>query len=104
MKKLYEFTQLIRSKNAGPFVITIDIIFKDKIAYEDVMSTDVLSISNIAKLYNVEEDQMKRYEVPLANALKFSYPRKHPSGDFMDDDLYGCQQHKSLVEIEVPIH
>lgn len=103
MKKLYEFTQLIRSKNAGPFIITIDIIFKDEITYKKVMSTGVLSVSNIARLYNVEVDEIKRHEVPLANALKFSYPRRHPSGDFLDDDLYGCQKHRRLVEIEVPI-
>jgi hypothetical protein len=63
----------------------------------------VLSVTNIARLYDMEETEMKRFEVPLANALKFSYPRKYPSGDFMDDDLYGCQKHRRLVAIEVPV-
>ena len=103
MKKLYEYTQLIRSKNAGPAVITIDIMFKDKKSYDEVLSTDVLSLSNIAKLYDLKEEEMQRFEVPLANALKFSYPRKYSSGDFMDDDLYGCQKHRKLVEIEIQL-
>lgn len=46
---------------------------------------------------------MKRYDLPLANAVKFSYPRSVPSGDFLDEDLYGCQQHRPLVELELPL-
>lgn len=103
MKKLHEFTQLIRSKNAGPFWITLDIMFNDKDTYEKVLATGILSLSNVAKLYNIDEGKMKRYEIPLANSLKFSYPREYASGQFMDDDLYGCQKHRKLVELEVPI-
>lgn len=104
MKPLYEFTNLIRSKNAGPFVVTLDIIFKDKESYDEVMTTNVLSIANIAELYGMEENDIKIFEIPLANSVKISYPRKYPSGDFMDDDLYGAQKHRKLVLIDVPIN
>jgi len=103
MKKLYELAKLIRSKNAGPFVLTLDIMFDDNETYEKVKSTGVLTKSNIAKLYDVDEEQIHQYDIPLARSIKFSFPRKYPSGSFMDDDLYGCQKHRKLVELEIPV-
>lgn len=99
--KLYQKAKLVRSKNAGPFVITLDIIFPDKKAYEEAAASPALSLGNVAKLYGLPEEEMRRYLIPLANAMKFSYPRRHPSGDFLDTDLYGCQQHRPLVELEL---
>lgn len=100
--KLYQKAKLIRSKNAGPFMITLDIIFPDSREYERAAALPALSRANVARLYGVEEEEMQRYLIPLANAIKFSYPRRHPSGDFMDTDLYGCQQHRPLIELEIP--
>jgi hypothetical protein len=103
MKKLYELAKLVRSKNAGPFVLTLDIMFDDHETYEKVLSTGVLSISNIARLYYVDEKVVHMHQLPLANAVKFSFPRKYPSGDFLDDDLYGCQKHRQLVNLDIPV-
>jgi hypothetical protein len=36
-------------------------------------------------------------------ALKCSFPRPVPSGDFMDPDVFGGQQHAPLVNLELPI-
>lgn len=103
MRKLHEFAKLIRSKNAGPFVITLDIIFPDRETYEKVLGTGTLDLEKVAALYHLPEGALKRYELPLANALKFSYPRQAPSGDFLDTDLYGCQQHAPLVMLNIPL-
>ena len=103
MKKLYEVAQLIRSKNAGPFIITIDVIFPDRDTLDKVLATGVLDADKVAKLCGVEEEKLKRYYLPLANAVKFSYPRKAPLGDFLDVDLYGCQMHRPVVLLDVPI-
>lgn len=99
--KLYEKAKLIRSKNAGPFMMTLDIIFPDRQAYEEAAASPALSRENVAKLYGIPAGQMQRYLIPLANAIKFSYPRKHPSGDFLDTDLYGAQQHRPLIQLEL---
>lgn len=47
---------IIRSKNSGPFEfeLSFDIIFDDKVAYERVKSTDILSDAVICRLYHVE--------------------------------------------------
>ena len=99
--KLYQKAKLIRSKNAGPFMITLDVIFPDSGSYEQAAASPALSRANVARLYGVPEEKMQRYLIPLAHAIKFSYPRRHPSGDFLDTDLYGCQQHRPLIELEL---
>lgn len=103
MKKLCEVAQLIRSKNAGPFMMTIDVIFPDRRTYDKVLSTGALDSGKVAALCGKAAETMKRFDLPLANAVKFSYPRSVPSGDFLDEDLYGCQQHRPLVELELPL-
>lgn len=103
MKKLFEVTQLIRSKNAGPFMLTIDIIFPDHDTFSKVLATGAMEVNCIAERLNVDPEELKRYELPLANAIKYSYPRKVPCGDFLDEDLYGCQHHRNLVEYELPL-
>ncbi len=103
MKKLHELASLIRSKNAGPFIFTIDIVFPDTETYDLVLGTGALDCDKIAKLYNIPEGKMMRYDLPLANAVKFSYPRECPSGNFLDEDLYGCQQHAPMVILDIPL-
>lgn len=99
--KLWELTRLIRSKNAGPFELTFDIIFKDKFAYERVRSGRYINASWIARTYRLSESQVKVIEYPAANAIKVTIPRPVISGDLLDSDVYGGQQHGPLVNLEV---
>ena len=39
------------------------------------------------------------YEV--VNSIKITFPRKHISGSLLDNDIYGCQQHVPLANIEL---
>ena len=50
MRELWEFTKLIRSKNAGPFELTFDIMFKDENSFREVMASGKLSAELIAQL------------------------------------------------------
>lgn len=50
MTALAELATLIRSKNAGPFVLTFDILFKDEKKYRRVRDSGVLSKELFAKL------------------------------------------------------
>lgn len=99
--KLYEAAKLIRTKNAGPFMLTIDILFEDEETYKRVLAVHVLTRELIARLYEVPVDSVDFYQCPLAYALKFSFPRKHFVGDFEDSDIFGGQYHSPLVNIEI---
>ena len=99
--KLWEMTRLIRSKNAGPFELTFDIIFKNIAGYEKVRDARVISSQWVAKTYGVDEALVKVIDYPAANAIKVTIPRPVISGDVLDSDVYGGQQHGPFVELEI---
>ncbi|MBI2872938.1 MAG: DUF4387 domain-containing protein [Chloroflexi bacterium] len=95
-------TKLIRSKNAGPFALTFDIMFDDPDLYRRARDSGVLSKALMARLYNVSEEDVDLYHVDNALAIKISIPRPIASGDLGDSDVYGGQQYAPLVDLEVP--
>lgn len=99
--KLWEMTRLIRSKNAGPFELTFDIIFKNQAGYEKVRDAQTISARWIASTYGVQEAKVKVIEYPAANAIKVTIPRPVISGDILDSDVYGGQQHGPFVDLEI---
>jgi len=100
--KLAELSSLIRSKNAGPFVLTFDIMFSDDESYLVVKRSGVLSPRKFAELFGCREDEVESFECDHARAFKFSIPRPLPQGDLRDGDLHGGQQFVPLMDIEVP--
>ena len=65
MRELWQFTKLIRSKNAGPFELTFDLMFKDRESYERVLKSRVVSAERIAQLYGVPVAEVRRFEIDL---------------------------------------
>jgi hypothetical protein len=100
--KLAELSSLIRSKNAGPFVLTFDIMFPDDESYLVVKRSGVLSPQKFAQLFHCREAEVAFFECDNARAFKFSIPRPLPQGDLADGDLHGGQQFVPLMDIEVP--
>jgi hypothetical protein len=47
-----------RSKNAGPYELTLDIMFDNKDTYEKLKAFDLLNKSVIAKLYYITEKEV----------------------------------------------
>jgi hypothetical protein len=95
--------KVIRSKNAGPFEITFDIMFDDPAAYERVKRSGVIEAGRIAAAYRVPREHVlvcKPFDAALA--FKITLRRPVSSGDWMDTDVYGCQQHVPLTALEVP--
>lgn len=101
--KLSEHASLIRSKNAGPFMLTFDIMFSDRDTYEKVRDSGVLDRQLVAALYRVPLEDVDAYACDNALALKFSMPRRMSQGEFGDGDLHGGQQYAPLLDIEVPV-
>jgi Domain of unknown function (DUF4387) len=102
MATLGELAKLIRSKNAGPFVMTIDVMFGDEETYEKVKKSGVLSRKLIAETYKISENQVQFFEVDNCYAFKASIPRPFFQGDLMDSDSHAGQQYAPFVDIEVP--
>lgn len=102
MPTLGELAKLIRSKNAGAFVLTFDIMFQDDATYQRVRASKVLTKQSFAKLYKLSEEEVMFFEYDAAHAIKISIPRPYTQGDLYDGDMYGGQQHAPLVDLVVP--
>jgi hypothetical protein len=100
--KLAQLTNLIRSKNAGPFSFTFDIMFPDEKSYLRVKQSGVLNVSLFAKLYRCDPGTVLFFECDNALAFKFSIPRPVVQGELGDGDLHGGQQFMPLVDVEIP--
>ena len=102
MRELWEFTKLIRSKNAGPFELTFDIMFKDQESFHHVLHSGVLTKERISELYQVGVEEVRFFQMDKLFTLKIPLPRKVFSGDVRDTDVYGGQFHGPLVQVPVP--
>ena len=99
MKKLIDYTKILRSKNAGPLFITFDLIFDSS---EDMKYvSENLKKSDIALAYGVDKSKIEIIAYGVVNSIKITFPRKCISGSLKDNDIYGCQQHMPLANIEI---
>ncbi|MBC8393605.1 MAG: DUF4387 domain-containing protein [Deltaproteobacteria bacterium] len=100
--KLIDLATLIRSKNAGPFVMTFDIMFDDPMKYQHVKKSGVMTQVLFSKLYETPIEQVHFVCCDIALAFKASIPRPIPSGDLGCSDMHAGQQYAPLLDIEVP--
>ena len=99
--KLSDIAQVIRSKNAGPRRLTLDIMLETDADYHRVTQSPALTTENIARLYRVPPEQVTLIPYPVGRAIKIVMPRTIMAGDPGDYDVYGAQQHAPLLEIEI---
>ncbi|EWG53542.1 hypothetical protein FVEG_11950 [Fusarium verticillioides 7600] len=105
---LSDLCRIVRSKNAGPYEITIDAMFASTEAYEAIKSSDLLSASNVAKAIGVsEQDIIWIGFFDPAISFKVTIPRirsgkKKSAGGFMENDIHGSQEHMGLASLKLP--
>jgi hypothetical protein len=101
MTRLDQLAKVIRSKNAGPYQITFDLLFEDDERYLRAAQAPALTAGPIARLLGLPAEDVQLYRHPRARAVKITVPRAAPAGSLDDGDLYGAQQHVWLYDIEV---
>lgn len=89
----------IRSKNAGPFWVTIDVFCGTSETFD--WACGQLDSTLIAGLYHVDAARLKRFEIADLNVIKFSFPRPVPQGAPDDRDQHGAQYAALLEELEI---
>jgi len=99
--KLTEAATVIRSKNAGPVHLTIDLMFPDREKFELARRSQNLSVSHIARLYGLGQNAVQVLPYPQALAIKLVLDRKVVAGNPGDRDVYGTQQHGPLLGIDL---
>jgi hypothetical protein len=93
---------VIRSKNAKPFILTIDILCDDAAAYQRIVDAGVLTPERIADIYHVPAADVHIIPYPAALAVKIAFPRTTPAGSLLDSDLLGAQQAVPLLTLDIP--
>ena len=103
MPRIRDIAAVCKSKNAGPFELTIDVVFDDPALFDKVKHTRVLGPEFFARLYGVRAEDVLFTVYDAALAFKATLPRLVPAGDIGDTDVYGAQQHGPLLDVDIPI-
>jgi hypothetical protein len=102
MPVLGEMAQLVRSKNAGPFWMTIDVMFDSADAYETVKRSGAITEATMARALKRDSHDLIITMHDAALAVKISYPRDFSSGAPCDSDVFGGQQYAGVLDLEIP--
>lgn len=102
VEELWQVARLIRSKNAGPFELTLDVVCDTEAAFDRIRGAGIMEASKLATLFGVDATAVRTYEHPLAFALKATIIRPQPAGDLGDTDVFGGQFHSPIVCQPVP--
>lgn len=99
--KLVDIAKVIRSKNAGPTTLTLDLLFNDEAGFKFACGSQSLTPEAVAKLYSQPRAKVQVLPYPPALAIKIVMPRRIVSGDPGDSDVYGAQQHGPMLAVEL---
>jgi len=99
---LADIARLIRSKNAGPFWLTVDVMFDEPSAFRRALASDLTDRRRIAARLFQDPDLVIVTPVENALAIKVSFPRRHSAGSPRDSDVLGGQQYAALLDLPIP--
>lgn len=99
MANIGEIVEKVRSKNAGPFWLTIDIFCGTASTF--VQICEGLSTERVAKVFATDPETLKRFEISSLNVVKFSLPRPDIQGSVADRDMHGASWAALLSEVEL---
>ena len=92
----------VRSKNAGPFWVTMEVFLRDTAGYTLVADPAFLDTQVVAGLYGVAAETVQIYRIPALNVVKISFPRPVVQGSLRDRDIHAGQHHVPLALLPLP--
>lgn len=102
--KLRDIASVIRSKNAGPFELTLDVLLKDDEMFRRIKDANAINSEMIAELYHTTVDQViSVVYYANARAIKATIVRPFPSGALQERDVYGAQQHAPIMNAVIDL-
>jgi hypothetical protein len=92
----------VRSKNAGPFWVTMELFMRDAAGYRIVADESFIDEQVVATLYGVDAGTVRMFRIPSLNVVKISFPRPIPQGSLRDRDIHAGQHHVPLALLRTP--
>ncbi len=99
MPEIGAIARKVRSKNAGPFWLTIDIFCGDRDAYDQIVKG--LSTDRVAKVLQADASTVKRFDIDALHVIKISLPRPVVQGHRTDRDMHGAAWAALIAEMEI---
>jgi hypothetical protein len=99
MPDVGSLVEKVRSKNAGPFWVTVDVFCGSPDAFKRVSKG--LANANVASIFGTDTQTLKRFDIAELNVVKFSFPRPEIQGTVADRDMHGAAWAVLLAEAEV---
>jgi hypothetical protein len=90
----------VRSKNAGPFWMTLEAFMPDEQAYR--VADALITAELISELYHVPRSSLQIFRMPDLYVVKVSFPRPVVQGSLRDRDMHAGQHHVPLASTRVP--
>jgi hypothetical protein len=98
---LGELASQVRSKNAGPFWLTLDVFLPDEATFERVSRSGVTDPEVIGDLFGVDPAAVLVFTLADLHAIKISFPRPVVQGSLDDRDIHAGQQYVPLLALPV---
>lgn len=99
MMRLDAVVPKIRSKNAGPFWLTIDLFCESPQVFDRVSKG--LSSGAVAAALQVDPRVLRRFDIADLHVVKFSLPRPQIQGTRADRDMHGASFANLLGPLKV---
>lgn len=99
MTRLGDIVPKLRSKNAGPFWLTIDLFCGDAETFQLVR--DGLTTSAVATSLGADTQTVKRFDISALHVIKFSLPRPAVQGAIDDRDMHGASWAALLADLHL---
>lgn len=92
--------RVLRSKNAGPYFLTLDVVCRDQRDFDQVIAK--LKPADLATEYGVAAESVTALSsLPHLRAIKVSLLRRTPAGHPGCSDCYGMNQEEPLARLLV---
>lgn len=101
MATVREVCHHVRSKNAGPYWVTLDLFFDGPENFEKYGQSPALGPDAIHRLFGADPALVKRFAVPSLHVVKISYARAAPQGGEVERDMHCGQQYVRLLDVQL---
>jgi hypothetical protein len=101
MPKIRDVCRHVRSKNAGPFWVTVDLFFDGEEQFRRYRDTAALGPELFERLYDTDPRLVKRLPVDSLRTIKISFPRAKPQGWMGERDMHAGQHYARLLDVDI---
>jgi hypothetical protein len=103
MTAIRECTTTFRTRNAGAFIVSADIVFRSEALYVAWRDSGIITAELVGERMRVDPATVQIIDYPAAFALKITVPRRTVAGGPDDTDLDSAAQFVPLLDLDLDV-